>query len=239
MEQNFLNCVPWDTVAKRLIRSSSLPPTQFHGQIILRKIKQSSSCDSRILRTLIVLTCPEIFWEGQVAVFKLAPNLFLKGNCRASCAQYNEQKDLGIVALNPWPRPKSTIWGPPLWFHCVMTVPRHEISPIKYRNVRMIDKKFKIKSDQLKDIPVTPSLPFIHISVLLLLRWQAGSIGRLTGFAARVWSCSVCGKWPYVRAGPDYSSPFCACRWCPGPCISLTASIVTLEFSGYSCSKAL
>lgn len=125
---------------KILIRNSSPPPTQFHGQIILRKIKQSSPCDSRILRILIVLMCPDIFWEGQVAAFEPAPNLFLKGNRRASCAQYKEQKDLGI-ALHLWPRPKNTIRGPLLWFHCVMTFSYHEISPVKYWNVRTIDRK--------------------------------------------------------------------------------------------------
>lgn len=194
---------------KILIRSSSPPPTQFHGQIILRKIKQSSPCDSRILRILIVLMCPDIFWEGQVAAFEPVPNLFLRETVEHLVLNIKSKKIWELLYICD--HDQKTQYGGlscdsiVSWLFHTMRFP--QLSTEMWERLTEKFKKFKIKSDQLKDIPLTPSLPFPRISVPLLLRWQAGGVGRLTGFTAHAWSCSVVWKMAVCpsRAGPAQS----------------------------------
>ena len=73
--------------------------------------------------------CPKTIQEGEVAVFKLALNHFLKGTSGASCAQSKERQDLGSAALNLGPGPEAQYGSSPVMPQCrdrfcVMRIPQ-------------------------------------------------------------------------------------------------------------------
>lgn len=151
--------------------------------------------------------CSEIVQEGEAAVFKIALNPFWKGTCRASWRSIWWQQPLGCVAVIPWPRPEwAQYWAFPVSPRCSDSILHHQASPIKGGNLRMNYKKSN---------PITPAqgypcnclcrssaFQYIHSS-------SESREPRETdrGFAAHVWPCSMCGKWQYVWAAPDFSFP--------------------------------